>query len=58
MLSWSPPGVEPLLELVEDNQHLRAACNAFPAPQRRQCLFEIEIASQRRTAFAKSVEQT
>ena len=25
-----PPGVEPLLELVEDNQHLRTACNTFP----------------------------
>ena len=37
-------GVEPLLELVQDDQHLLARCQEPPLPQGRQRLDQAEVA--------------
>ena len=51
------PGVQPLLELVEDDQHLLAAGNALPAAQGGQRLFQAQVGRQGRTAFPQAVQQ-
>ena len=39
-------GVEPLLELVEDDQHLRAGGNRLPAPEHRQRFDQPQVLGQ------------
>ncbi len=53
---FCPLAVEPLLELVQDDQHLLARRAVSPA-QLRQGFFEVEFVTERGTTFAQSVEQ-
>ena len=50
-------GVQPLLELVEDDQHLLAGRNALPPAQCGQSIFQAEIVRQGGTPFAQAVQQ-
>ncbi len=50
--------VEPLLELIQDDQYLRTQWNALSASQRGQRLFKVQVDGQRRAPFAQSVEQS
>ena len=49
--------MQPLLELVEDDQHLLARWNALTTAQRRQRLFQAQPVGQGRTAFPQAVQQ-
>ena len=52
------PGMEPLLELVQDDQHLLANRNALASPQCRQRCFEAQVVFQCRTTLSQSMQQT
>src|SRR5438270_232014 len=51
------PGVQPLLELVEDDQHLFAGRNPLSPAQGRQCLFQAKVRGKGRTALPQAVQQ-
>ena len=51
-------GVQPLLELVEHDQHLFAHRDALPSPECRQRLFQAQIVFEGRTTFSQSVQQS
>ena len=52
-----PLGVQPLLELVQDDQHLLARRQALAPAQRRQRLLQAQVAGQAGTALPQPVQQ-
>ena len=52
-----PPGEEPLLELVEDQQHLLARAQDPPAPQRRQRIDQVQSGGQVGAGLAQAPQQ-
>ncbi len=50
--------MQPLLELVEHDQHFLVGRNALPSPQRRQCLLEAEVAIEGRTPLSQAMQET
>ena len=53
----APMGEEPLLELVEDQQHLAARRQALAAPERRQRLDQARVVGQARKSLANPAQQ-
>ncbi len=49
------PGVEPLLELIEDDEYLLAGRNALTPAEGRQRILQTQVGGQRRAAFPQAV---
>ena len=45
-------GVQPLLKLVEDNQHFLGYSDSLPSPQGRQRLWDVEVCWKCRAVFS------
>jgi hypothetical protein len=51
-------GVQPLFELIKDDEHLLANRNALTPAKCGQRLFQTKMSRQQWTAFAKAIEET